>query len=238
MGFSVALCDNPLRPRRRPPTRLRRCAALESPCPATSGSFSTRARPKRSRRKISAWSKSRFRRRAGAGRGAPPLSLARSLHARPAERREVLRRAAAARRDDGRRHGRRGRRLRESALQAGDVVVGMGGWQRLCAERRARPATSSTRRRSAPGLSRRGRHARRHGLVRASTRSSRRRRARRCSSPRRPARSARWSASSPSSPGARAVGDRRRRREMRLCDATSSATTPASTTSRRASPTS
>ena len=102
---------------------------------------------------------------AGAGRGAPPLSVARPLHARPDERREVLRRAAAARRDDDRRHGRRSRRLREPALQAGRFRRRHGRLAALRAERRARPQQGRCESGSVAGLSRPARHARRYGLV-------------------------------------------------------------------------
>ena len=172
---------------------------------------------------------------AGAGRGAPPLSVARPLYARPDERREILRRAAAARRDDGRRHGRRSRRLREPALQAGRFRRRHGRLAALRAERRARPQQGRREGDSAAGLSRPARHARRHGVV--GPQQDHRAQGGRDGrwSPRRPARSARWSASSPSSParGRSASPAARRNASMRP---TSSATTPASTTSRRASP--
>ena len=163
-----------------------------------------------------------FGRRAGAdawawaGRGAPSLSLARSLHAWPAERGEVLRRAPEARRDDGRGHGRRSRRLRESAASRRAIswsawaagVYGLSdgrGLNKVDAKAfRCRPISDrSACPASPPGG--------------GSTRSSRPSPAKRCWSPRRPARSVRLSANSPSSPG---PGDRRRRRgrEMPLCD--------------------
>ena len=63
------------------------------------------------------------------GAGAPSLPQPRPVHARPDERRQELRRAAAAGQGDAGRHGRRGRRIEASRYQPGDNVVGMGGWQ-------------------------------------------------------------------------------------------------------------
>ena len=64
------------------------------------------------------------------GAGAPPLPEPRPVHARPHERRQELRRAAAAGPGDAGRHGRRGGRKPLAQVQAvGDKVVGIGGWQ-------------------------------------------------------------------------------------------------------------
>ena len=174
---------------------------------------------------------------AGPGRsaGASPLSLARPLHARPAQRREILRQAAGTGRDDGRRNGRRGRRLEQSALRAGRFRRRHGRLAALWPQRRARsqrvdakaiPLQAYLGPVGMPGVTAW------YGLnkiiaPKAGETVARLRRDRRGRLGGRPARQAR-----------RRAGDRRRGRrgEMRLCDRASSATTPASTTSRRASP--
>ena len=173
---------------------------------------------------------------AGRGAGASSLPVARPLHARAAQRREILRQAAGDRRGDGRRHGRRVVEASNNPrFKAGDAVVGMGGWQLYSL---SDGATLQGRRRQGdpdPGLSRPGRHARRHRLVRPEQDHRAEDRARRCSFRRRPARSARSSASSPSSP-ARGRSASPAARRNAPTPSRNSATTPASTTSRRISP--
>ena len=142
----------------------------------------------------------------GADRRAPPLSLARPLHARPAQRRQELRQAAGARRGDGRRRGRRGRGIEErrssspaissSAWAAGSIsrspTAPAGPWS-TPGRSRSRPiSASSACPASPPGT--------------GSTRSSSRSRARRWWSRPPRARSAAWSASSPGSRARSAVG--------------------------------
>ena len=67
---------------------------------------------------------------AQAGRGrdsrAQSFSLARSLHARPAQRRQILRQAAGDRGGDGRRDGRRGRRVR--TIRASRPAISSSAW--------------------------------------------------------------------------------------------------------------
>ncbi len=101
-------------------------------------------------------------------RRAQSLSLARSLHARPAQRRQKLRAAAGARCGDGRRRRSAKSSSRNRAeFSVGDFVVGPGGWQQFSVTdgmgwTQGRPADDPALR-----LSRRRRHARRHRLVRA-----------------------------------------------------------------------
>ena len=57
------------------------------------------------------------------------LPVARSLHARPDERRAVVCDPGRDRRRHGRPHRERGRRVAQSRLQPGDFVVGYDGWQ-------------------------------------------------------------------------------------------------------------
>ena len=104
------------------------------------------------------------------GAGAPPLPEPRPLHARAHERRQELRRSRS-RSDEVMIGGTVGEVVesRHPSYAAGDKVVGMGGWQQY-ARRRRRPAGRAAQGRhdahSAVGLPGRGRHARRHRLVR------------------------------------------------------------------------
>ena len=164
------------------------------------------------------------------------VSVARSLYARPAQRRQILRDAAGARRGDA--EAARSAIVEASdnpKFKVGDAVVGMGGWQRYALsdgrglQRRRRQSDPD------PGLSRPGRHAGRHRLVRPQQdhRAEGRRdgaglggdrRGRLGGRPARQARAARGRSGSPAA---------RRNAPMRW---TSSATPPASITSRRISP--
>ena len=104
--------------------------------------------------------------RAGRSAGAPYIPVARPVYARAAQRREILRQAAGSRRGDGRGHGRPGRGLEQSALLSGRRCRRHGRLAALFAKRRR---DLKGRRREGdpdPGLSRPGRHARRHRLVR------------------------------------------------------------------------
>ena len=179
----------------------------------------------------------------GAGRRARPrarcwcahhfLSLD-PVHARPHERRQELRPAAAARRgDEG---GTVGEVVdsKHPSYKPGDKVVGMGGWQQYSlvdAGDAGRAAQGRHQPDAALGLPRRGRHAGRHGLVRPDEDLRAEGRARRSSSAPPAARSAASSASSrrraaaarsasPAAPTSAATSP------------TSSASTPASTTRR------
>ena len=135
----------------------------------------------------------------------------------------------------GGRNGRRGRRLEQSALQARRFRRRHG---RLAALRPQRRARSHRRRRqedSPSGLSRAGGHARRHRLVRPQQdhRPEGGRDGRRLRRDRRGRLGGRATCEDRRRARRR---HRRRRRQMRLCDRANSATTPASTTSRRVSP--
>ena len=64
--------------------------------------------------------------RRGRDSRAQSFSLARSLHARPAQRRQILRQAAGDRGGDGRRDGRRGRRVR--TIRASRPAISSSAW--------------------------------------------------------------------------------------------------------------
>ena len=97
--------------------------------------------------------------RRGRGAHAHALSLARSLHARPHERGEVLCDAGRGRAADGRRHGRGDRRVAPSGLSRSAIsCVGRGGWQDYALSSGAGCA-SSIRRRRRLDRARRARHA-------------------------------------------------------------------------------
>ena len=151
---------------------------------------------------------------------------------------EELRPAAGAEPGDAGRHGRRGRRLADtratrSATRSSATAAGSSTrWSRRGARRAAQGRHDA---RAALGLSRRGRHARRHGLVRADEdlpaegrRDDRRqRRQRRGRQRRRPARE---------DAGLSRRRHRRRRRQVQATSRTSSASTPASTTRQHRDP--
>ena len=129
------------------------------------------------------------------GAGQAQVSVARPLHARPAERREVLRQTPGGGRGHAGRDGRRRRGVRQPALQARRRRCRHGRLAALRAQRRSRPAGG--RRQGDPDL--RPISAPSACLASppgtGSTRSSHPRRGRRCSSRPRPGPSAPSSAS-------------------------------------------
>ena len=101
------------------------------------------------------------------------LALARSLHARPHERREVVRAAGGDRRGHGRPDRRRGRRIARPGVRARRHGAHAAGLAALRQSRRAASWSSSIRKRAPPScLPRRARHARHHRVVRPVTRSA------------------------------------------------------------------
>ena len=102
----------------------------------------------------------------GRSAGPPHVPVARPVYARAARRREILRQAAGGRGGDGRRNGWHCRGLQHSPLQAGRRRCRHGRLAALFAKRRQGPARRRREGGADPGLSRPGRHARRHRLVR------------------------------------------------------------------------
>ena len=173
--------------------------------------------------------------RAGTGAGQASVSLARPLHARAAERREILRQAPGVGRSHARGHGRRRRGLGEPELQEGRRRRRDGRVAALRARRRARPAGDRREGDPDPGLSRTGWHAGRHRVVRSQQdhRAQGGRNGARLGGDR----SRRLRRRPTGARGQRPRGRHcRRNRKMRLRRRRSSATPPASTTSRRSSP--
>ena len=182
----------------------------------------------------------RDRRPGAPGRPAPrpdPVPVARSLHARPDGGDEILRPEPAPRRGDGRRDGGRGGRVPEPPLSAGRRRRRRGGL--AGAPRLERRRAQEGGRAGAAGVGLPGRPsacpASPPGTA-CTQIGEARRRARRWWSRPPAARSAAWSASSPRSRGCRAVGIAGGADEVRLRDAASSASTPASTTRPHADP--